>query len=133
MAVGASPRSCSKRREADYTAGQYDLAILGFEPYIKSFPKSDSADDAQVRIGNSYLADGKNDKAVEAYDLAIRNYPTGDTIPEALLPQGDGAQHAERQPSGARGAWDEVVKNYPDSDAAQLARQGLERLKRPDR
>ena len=25
----------------DYYAGQYDLAILGFSDYIKSFPKSD--------------------------------------------------------------------------------------------
>ena len=74
----------------------------------------------------------KPDKAVEACDLAIRNYPTGDKIPEALYRKGM-ALSMLKDTEGARGAWDEVVKKYPDSDEAQLARQGLERLKRPDR
>ena len=37
-------------------------AILGFEAYVKSFPKSDKADDAQVNIGNAYLNDAKPDR-----------------------------------------------------------------------
>ena len=36
---------------ADYTAGQYDLAIHGFQTYIHTFPLSDKADDAQLNIG----------------------------------------------------------------------------------
>src|SRR5260221_14231716 len=63
-AVGASPQKLWDGAMADYYAGQYDLAIIGFESYIKSFPKSDQADDAQVNIGNCYLNDGKYEKAV---------------------------------------------------------------------
>ena len=58
------------------------------QAFIRSFPKSDMADDAQVYIGNAYLQDGKNDKAVEAYDLAIRTYPSGNAIPEAYYKKG---------------------------------------------
>src|SRR6185295_14446254 len=86
--VGVSPLKIFEAARGDYFAGQYDLAILGFSDYVKSFPKSDMADDAQVNICSAYIADGKPDKAVEACDLAIRNYPTGDKIPEAYYRKG---------------------------------------------
>jgi TolA-binding protein len=79
--VSVSPKQLFDSAMSDYYSGQYDLAILGFGDYIKSFPKSDLADDAQVNICMAYLQDGKNDKAVEACDLAIRTYPTGDKRP----------------------------------------------------
>jgi TolA-binding protein len=128
--VGVSPVKLFEAARGDYMAGQYDLAILGFTDYVKSFPKSDSVDDAQVNICTAYIADNKPDKAVEACDLAIRNYPTGDKIPEAYYRKGI-ALSMLKDVDGARAAWEEVVKKYPDSTEATLARQGLERLKRP--
>jgi tol-pal system protein YbgF len=128
--VGVSPQKLFDAARGDYFAGQYDLAILGFADYVKSFPKSDMADDAQVNICSAYVADGKPDKAVEACDIAIRNYPTGDKIPEAYYRKGL-ALSTLKDVAGARAAWEEIVKKYPDSQEANLAKQGLERLKRP--
>ncbi len=91
------------RRYADYTAGQYDLAIHGFEAFIRTFPKSDQADDAQVHIGDvATLPDDKYDKAVEAYDTAIRTYPAGDAIPEAYYQKGLALRHLGQTDRGAR-------------------------------
>jgi tol-pal system protein YbgF len=129
-AVGASPLKIFDAARGDYFAGQYDLAIIGFADYVKSFPKSDMADDAQVNICTAYVADGKPDKAVEACDVAIRTYPNGDKIPEAFYRKGL-ALSTLKDVAGARTAWEEVVKKYPQSQEADLARQGLERLKRP--
>jgi TolA-binding protein len=128
--VGVSPVKLFEAARGDYMAGQYDLAILGFTDYVKSFPKSDSVDDAQVNICTAYIADNKPDKAVEACDLAIRNYPAGDKIPEAYYRKGI-ALSMLKDADGARAAWEQVVTKYPDSTEATLARQGLERLKRP--
>jgi TolA-binding protein len=116
---------------SDYYSGQYDLAILGFSDYIKSFPKSDQADDAQVNICSAYLQDGKNEKAVEACDLAIRTYPAGDKIPDAYYKKGLALQNL-RDVNGARDAWEHVVKTNPDTDAGHLAKQRLEQIKRPN-
>jgi TolA-binding protein len=116
---------------SDYYSGQYDLAILGFSDYIKSFPKADLADDAQVNICSAYVQDGKNDKAVEACDLAIRTYPNGDKIPDAYYKKGLALQNL-RDLNGARDAWEQVVKTAPDSDAGRLAKQRLEQIKRPN-
>ncbi len=129
--VGASPQKVFDSAQSDYYAGQYDLAILGFADYIKSFPKSEMADDAQVYICTAYLQDGKNDKAVEACDLAIRTYPGGDKIPDAYYKKGLALQNL-RDLNGARDAWDHVVKTYPDSDAGRLAKQRLDQIRRPN-
>jgi len=110
---------------SNYTQGLWDLTVDGFNAFIRSFPKSDLADDAQVYIGNAFLQDGKNDKAVEAYDLAIRTYPGGNAIPEALYKKGLALKNL-KQVDLARQAWQEVVKTYPDSTAALLAKQQLQ-------
>src|SRR6476660_7839609 len=39
--VGVSPKSLFESAQSDYFAGQYDLAVVGFSEYIRSFPKSD--------------------------------------------------------------------------------------------
>jgi tol-pal system protein YbgF len=129
--VGQSPQKVYDSAQSDYYSGQYDLAILGFADYIKSYPKSDQADDAQVYICTAYLQDGKNDKAVEACDLAIRTYPSGDKIPDAYYKKGLALQNL-RNLNGAREAWEHVVNANPDSDAGRLAKQRLEQIKRPN-
>jgi len=128
--ITASPKQMWDAAYADYTAGQYDLAILGFDAYIKSFPRADQADNAQVMICASYLNDGKADKAAEACDLAIRTYPGGDAVPEAYYRKGLALQNM-RDITGARAAWETVVTKFKDTDAARLAQQRLDQIRRP--
>lgn len=126
VAAGASPQRLYDSAWADYTAGQLDLAVQGFESFIKSFPRSEQADDAQVYIGNSYLQAGKYDRAVEAYDLAIRTYPSGNLIPDAWYKKGTALLDL-KQPAKAMEAFEFVAKTYPESSAALLARQQIAR------
>jgi tol-pal system protein YbgF len=127
IALGVSPQRMFDTAKGDYAAGLWDLAITGFRGYITSFPRSDMADDAQVYIGNSYLQDGKNDKAIEAYDLAIRTYPNGNAIPEAYYKKGLALKNL-RQNDQARQAFETLIRLFPQSDAAGLARQALMQL-----
>lgn len=101
--LNASPTQLWDAAYADYTAGQYDLAVDGFTTYIKTFPKSDRADDAQVLICGSYLNDNKNDKAAQACDLVIRNYPGTNSVPEAVLAQRSRPGEPQRHGGCARG------------------------------
>jgi tol-pal system protein YbgF len=122
--IGDSPEKTWNAAWADYTAGEYDLAIMGFDAYIKNNPKADKASDAQMHIGNSYLNAGKNDKAVEAYDKTIRTYPSASVVPDAYYKKGLALMNLKNV-AAAREAWEFVVKNYPNSDAANQARQRL--------
>lgn len=123
-AVGASPQRMWDLAFTDYTAGQYDLAILSYEGFIRSFPTDDRADNAQVLVANSYILAGDYEKAIEAADTAIRNYPNGDAIPEAYYRKGLALTNLH-ETEAAREAFRHIVTTYPNSDVAILAQQQL--------
>ena len=122
LPIGTSPQRLYDQASGSYSAGLYDLAIEGFQAYIRSFPKSDMADDAQLQIGHSYLAEGRYDRAVEEYDKVIRTYPGGNAVPDAYYKKGVALSEL-RQVDQARAAFEFVIKTYPDSTAALLAKQ----------
>ncbi len=126
-AVGASPQKLLDSALADYYAGQYDLAILGFESYMKTFPQSPQASFAQLHVGNSQMQLGKYEPAIAAFDTVIRNYPRSNEVPDAYVRKGT-ALKTLRQPDKAREAFEFVIKNYPDSVAATVAQQRLQEL-----
>jgi tol-pal system protein YbgF len=124
---GMSPQRAFDQAKADYLIGQYELAISGLEGYVRTFPRSEQAGEAQALVGNSYFQLGKYDQAIEAYDLAIRTYPKSPSIPEAQYKRGRSLQSL-KQNDAAREAYEAVIKTYPDSPEATLAKQGLDSL-----
>jgi tol-pal system protein YbgF len=127
-----APQKIYDNAFADYSAGQYDLAIEGFEAFIKTSPRSELADDAQLNIGNALYASGKFQQAVAGYQLVISNYPQSNSVPAAYYKMGLSYQSL-KQDDLARKALETVIKNYPDALAeASLARQALERMKKKE-
>jgi TolA-binding protein len=131
--VGVSPLKLFESAQGDYYSGQYELAIAGWTDFIKTFPKAEQAPAAQVGICNSYLNDGKYQKAVEACDVAIRTYAGSDKIAEAYYRKGVALQ-ALRDLAGARDAFEQAVKADAAGEngtAGRLAKQRLDQLRRP--
>ena len=126
-ALGASPQKLLDSALADYYAGQYDLAILGFESYVKTFPQSPQASFAQFHAGNSQMQLGKYEPAMAAFDVVIRNYPRSNEVPDAYVKKGT-ALKTLKQTDSAREAFEFVIKNFPDSVAATVAQQRLQEL-----
>jgi tol-pal system protein YbgF len=129
---GASPSQAFESARSDYYMGQWSLAIQGFESYMKTFPKSDLADDAQYYIGETSYMSGKFQDAVTAYDRVIAGYPASNTLPDAYYKRGLALESLAQLPQ-ARESFAFVVKNYPDSDAGRLAKQALDKLNRPSK
>ena len=125
--AGLSPTRMLDTAKADYFAGQWSSAINGFEAFLRAFPRSESAGEAQFFIGESQSAQSRWREAVAAYGLVIQNYPTSTSVPDAYYKQGL-AYERLGQIDAARQAWDMAVKAYPQSDAGRLARQNLDRL-----
>jgi tol-pal system protein YbgF len=123
-----SPQRMYDNAYSDYMAGQYEIAIQGFNAFIASFPRSDKADDAQLNIGNALYAAGKYREAVDAFQKVIANYPQGDGVPIAHYKMGL-TYEALKQPDLARKAFETVVQKYPTAYEAILAKQRLEKVK----
>jgi tol-pal system protein YbgF len=123
-----SPQKAYDAAFSDYTGGQWDLAIAGFEFYIKSFPTSPRADDAQLNIGNSYFAMGNYKEAVAALQKVFSDYPQSDSVPQAYYKLGQ-TYEALKQVDLARRAYETLLKNHPDDRMyGTLARQRLDSL-----
>jgi len=125
-----SPTQWYERVSGDYAAGQYDLAIAGFESFIRAYPNSPQADDAQLYIGNSLFNDGKFQEAAQAYQKVISDYPKGDAVPTAYYKLGQTYENLQ-QFDLARKAYETVIKTYPTVvDIATLAQNRLDALNR---
>ena len=112
----------------DYASGQYDLAIAGFEFYIKSFPTGPRADDAQLNIGNSYYAMGNYRDAATAFQKVINDYRQTDSVPPAYYKLGL-SYEGLKQLDLARRAYETLIKDFPTAvQDAQLAKQRLDSL-----
>jgi len=125
--AGLSPTRMFETARADYFAGQYSVAVTGFEQFLKAFPRSELADDAQFNIGEAYYTQSRWADAIAAYNQVVQMYPGSNSVPDALYKRGL-AQERLGQADAARASWDAAVKGFPDSDAGRLARQSLDRL-----
>jgi tol-pal system protein YbgF len=125
--AGLSPTRMYETARADYFAGQWASAINGFEAFLRTFPRSEQADDAQLNIGESHFAQRQFAEAIAAYNQVIQNYPGTNSVPTAYYKRGL-AQNEAGQVDAARASWEAVAKNFPDSDEGRLAKQGLTRL-----
>ncbi len=131
LAEGATAESDAIRRDYE-TAWRtldkkdYKAAIGRFREFIKKYPKSTLAVNAQYWIGESYYALKEFDRAVIEFD-AVRKYPQGEKTPAALLKQGFAfAELGEKV--NARLILQEVVEKYPQSPEAVRAKQRLKSL-----
>ena len=132
LAEGAAAESDAIRR--DYEAAwrtldkkDYKAAIGRFREFIKKYPKSTLAGNAQYWIGESHYALKEFDQAIIEFDAVRRRYPQGEKVPAALLKQGFAfAELGEKV--NARLILQEVVEKYPQSPEAGRAKQRLKSL-----
>lgn len=125
--AGLSPTRLYETARTDYFAGQYSSAIIGFEAFLRAFPRSALADDAQFHIGESSFNQNQFAEAIAAYNQVIQTYPSTNSVPDAYYKRGL-AEERLGQADDARASYDAVISNFPDSDAGRLAKQNLDRL-----
>jgi tol-pal system protein YbgF len=127
--AGVSPQRMFETSWADYTASQWELCVTGFEQYIRSFPRSEAVGDAYFYIGECSAAQKKYTEAVDAYNRVIVGYAKSARAPEAIYKRGLAFENLA-QVDRARESYELLMKTYPDSDAARLAKQNIARLNR---
>jgi tol-pal system protein YbgF len=123
----SDPETLYQEAYANYRAGAYDLAILGFQRYLETYPDTELADNAMYWLGESYFAQGRFRQAVVAFEDVLAKYPRSEKVASAMLKRGYAhLQMGERD----RGLDDlrALLRTHPSSEEAALARQQLETL-----
>ena len=129
---GMSPARYFQSSYADYAAGNYSLAVTGFQSYLSYYPKSPQAHEAQLLIGESLFQEKKDAEALTAYDRVIGNYPRSASVPKAYYKRGQVLDRLGER-DRARESYEMLIKEYPNSDEASLAKQRIDALNRPVR
>ena len=127
--LGLSPSRMLDTAKSDYFSGSYASAVSGFESLLKTFPTSEAAAEAQFMLGETYSQQKRYAEAVNAYTAAIQKFPRSMWVPEAYYKRGK-AQESLGTPEAARASYEMLLKTYPDTPSAGLAKQALDRLGR---
>jgi tol-pal system protein YbgF len=112
----------------DLIRGNYQLALHGFRQFIKQFPNSDLADNAQYWVGEVYYAQGRFSKSIEEFERVVKWYPNGDKVASALLKIGYAYISMNENEQGKL-YLEDVIKDYPDTEEANLAKGRLATMK----
>jgi tol-pal system protein YbgF len=111
-----------------FRAGKFEAARAEFRSYLKRYPKTDLADNAQFWLGECYYSEKKYREAIAAYEKTIKDYPKSDKVSSALLKQGMAFLELGDKTAG-KILLKKVVNGYPQSNQAKIARNKLTRIK----
>jgi tol-pal system protein YbgF len=108
-------------------ARKYEEAGKAFTEFLAGFPQSPLADNAQYWLAETLYVRGQYQPALAQFQKVIDAYPQSAKLPDALLKVGY-CQAELGNRDAARTALQQVTRKYPDTTAARLATQRLERL-----
>lgn len=127
-AMGQSPQTLYENAWSDYMSAHYDLAITGFQAYLRSFPTSPDAYKAQFNIGQAYKYSNRYREEIQAYTAVITNYKGSPWEDQAYYARGLAYEQIGDKEK-ARADLNYVIKNFPDSNYVPLSKSALERIK----
>ncbi|MEK1939539.1 MAG: tol-pal system protein YbgF [Pseudomonas sp.] len=108
-------------------AKDFDKASQAFSAFLRKYPQSQYAGNAQYWLGEVNLTKGDLQGAGQAFAKVSQLYPTHNKVPDSLYKLADVEQrlgHSDK----AKGILQQVIAQYPGSSAAQLAQRDLQRL-----
>ena len=122
-----------ERRDFDaalavFRKGEFSTAQAAFTGFLKQFPLSGYRPSALFWLGNAQYAGRDYKEAMVNFRALIASEPDHMRVPEAVLSIAN-CQLELKDNRGARKTLEDLVKAYPQSEAAVAAKERLVRLK----
>ena len=106
---------------------RYADAEERFRRYLRLYPDTELADNAQFWIGECHYARGDYAAALDAFTATVERYPQGNKVADALLKAGRSLEALGRIEQ-ARQTYHELTDRFPSAAAAVIARERLAAL-----
>lgn len=123
-------------REAHWTAAlaavearDLSRARALFRAFVERHRDDQRADDAQYRLGQTYMSEDRPATALGELRHVITDFPQGDAVPAALLAMGD-AFYRLHACTNARTSLDTLIRTYPRATQVAEARTKLRDIQR---
>ena len=122
--ANATPAELYALALAHVQAEEWDASLSELTAITKRFPEHPLAANAQYWIGEVYYRRGDLARALTEFQRAVDGYPKSAQIPESLLKIG-ACHRGLKDPARARDVWQQLVKQFPGTNAAEQARAML--------
>jgi tol-pal system protein YbgF len=107
-------------------ARDFDKANQALSAFLRRYPDSQYAGNAQYWLGEVQLVQGNLQEAGKAFALVAQRYPSHSKVPDSLYKLAD-VERKLGNADKARSMLQQLVNQFPGSTAAQLAQQELRR------
>ncbi len=104
--------------------GDYKNAAISLQEFVRRYPESGYAANAQYWLGNAYYAQRDCKAAILAQQAVVKNYPDSPKAADAMLNIAS-CQTELKAVANAKKTLTELIKQYPDSAAAATAKERL--------
>ncbi len=125
--LAGDPAQLYKRAYDLLTTGKVKESQEAFSEFIRRFPQSDLADNAQYWIGEGFYSEKDYKSARDAFKAVVDHFPFGNKVPDAIYKEAicDGELGDK---AGEKKLLQEIGEQYPYSEAAALAKDLLKKL-----
>lgn len=124
---GVSANTLFENAKRDKSRGNFDLAVMEFEEYVRTFPGSASAPNAQYQIGEIHYIRKDYEKALGAFDALLERFPENDMTAlgvymkgMTLVKMGDRTKAATE--------FRNLIKRFPNNEYAAKAKVQLQQM-----
>lgn len=108
--------------------GDFDKSVVLLGQFLRRFPASELGDSARFWQGNALYGKRDYKEAIAAFRGFVAGAPDHPRAPEALLALAN-SQAEMKDPRGARKTIEDLVKAYPQSEAAMAGKERLASLR----
>jgi len=111
-----------------FKSGDYKAAATALQDFVRRYPDSAYAANAQYWLGNAYYAQRDYKNAIAAQEAVVSNYGTSSKAPDAML--NIASNYIElKDKKNAKKVLQQLVSKFPDTSAAATAKDRLAALK----
>lgn len=119
--AGISPSQLYESALRDRSGGNLDLAMQGFQEYLKWFSNTELAPNAQFYIGQIQYDRGDLPGAVQAFDAVLEKFPENNKTADAMYMKGMALLKSGQRTQAAQ-EFLTVIQKYPNAEVTAKAK-----------
>ena len=116
-----SAKSLYETAMRDRSGGNLDLALQGFQEYLRYYSNTELAPNAQFYVGQIHYDKNEFQPALQAFDAVLEKFPDNNKTADATYMKGMALLKSGQRNEAAR-EFLNVITKYPNSEAAPKAR-----------
>jgi len=119
--AGMSAKAVYESALRDRSGGNLDLALQGFNEYLRYYGTTELAPNAQFYVGQIYYDKNEFAPALRAFDAVLEKYPENNKTADATYMKGMALLKSGQRNEAAR-EFLNVITKYPNSEVAAKAK-----------